>query len=139
MLGEGWKGVASPVPLARTELAVPGALAALGEGPVLDLPATRSANQRALWLQVAHRQPVATDADGLLAPQVQAAVDLLAQRGCPDLGALGFASVVARRTEALSDPAAWRDCLGTPVADDGEVAAWRLPRAPRADVTGRPP
>ncbi len=143
LVGEGWKGVATPVPLATATLAEPAPVEEIAEGPVLDLPATRGAIRRGLWFQARHGQPVAADVDGLVTGEVSDLAAALSTGGCADPGAVGFRTVVARREGALRELGGLRACLGEPAWDDGAVAVWRFDRprtspatpAPRATAT----
>jgi hypothetical protein len=110
----------------RAELAVPKVAAVAAEGPVLDLPLSRAEAMTALWWQGAHGQPVAPDARGQARPEVMAAARALTEGECPDLGAIGFRRVVARRTGELRSIDALTRCLGPADADDGAVARWEV-------------
>lgn len=126
LLGEGWQGVATPVPLLTAPLADPAPVEQLAEGPVLDLPLTRGPARRALWYQVHHRHPIAPDADGLVTADVAELGATLSAGGCADPATLGFTTVVAQREGPLRELGPLTTCLGKPTWDDGAVAVWRL-------------
>ncbi len=130
LVGEGWQGVAAPIPLTRSPLDPIAPVTALVEGPVLDLPATRGAIRRGLWYQSFHGAPIAPNADGLLAPEVAAAAAALSAGGCVDVGAFGYRNLVVRREGALRELAGLRTCLGEPAWDDGHVAVWHVGAGP---------
>lgn len=132
LVGEGWKGVAAPVPLLTATLVDPAPVAELAEGPVLDLPATHTAIRRGLWFQTHHGRPIAADVEGHLTPEIATLGATLMTGGCGDVAAQGFRTVVARREGSLRELAPLRACLGEPAWDDGQVAVWRLdpPAAP---------
>lgn len=120
VLASGW------VRLPTSDLTIPEPVTHVGQGTVLDLPTTRSANRRAAWLGAVHRQPRAANTDGLVVPDVQQSVDALLGGDCRDLGTHGIRWVLARREESLRDLAPLVTCLGPPVADDGKVAVWEV-------------
>jgi len=124
VVGEGWKGVSVDLPLAGASLDVPEAVHAIPPGPVLDLPATRSAAPRALFFQIFHQQPIAVSADGLVPAQVDQAVRSLSSGSCPDLQALGFHSLLVRREQQFLALAPLVACYGTATVDDGKTALW---------------
>jgi hypothetical protein len=126
VVGEGWKGVAVDVPLATISLAAPADRAAVGEGPVLDLPASRPALRRGAWAQAWHGQPVASDGEGHLAPAAAALAATLSTGGCADPATVGFRTVIARREGSLRELGPLRACLGEPAWDDGAVVVWRI-------------
>ena len=130
LVGEGWQGVATPVPLATSPLADPAPVTELAEGPVLDLPLTRGPARRALWYQVHHQHPIAPDADGLVTNDVADLAATLTSGGCADPSALGFTTVVARREGPLHELGPLLQCLGKPSWDDGAVAVWRMDKRP---------
>ena len=134
LVGEGWQGVATPVPLATSPLADPAPVTELAEGPVLDLPLTRGPARRALWYQVHHQHPIAPDADGLVTNDVADLAATLTSGGCADPSALGFTTVVARREGPLHELGPLLQCLGKPSWDDGAVAVWRSERATRSSI-----
>ncbi len=126
LLGEAWMGASVPLPLPRVALAPPEPLAAVPPGPVLDLPATPGASQKSRYFQSIHGQPIAGDPQGQLHPSVLEHVDALVAGSCPDLHAAGFRSVIARREQSFVQIGSLITCLGTPRADDGNVAVWAL-------------
>lgn len=133
VVGEGWKGVSVDLPLAGASLEIPAAVKAIPLGPVLDLPATRSAAPRALFFQIFHQQPIAVSADGLVPSQVDQAVRSLSSGRCPDLEALGFHSLLVRREQQFLALAPVVACYGAATVDDGKIALWtRLSPAPTA-------
>lgn len=130
LLAEGWKGEAVDLPLPRAPISVPSPVDAVAAGPVLDLPASPGASMRGLWFQTVHRQPIAADARGRFAADLLGAVQSMQTGACPDLRALGFSSVIARREAELHDLRPLVACLGLPDVDDGKVALWHLTAAP---------
>lgn len=134
LIAEGWKGVAAPVPLVTATLLDPAPTAELADGPVLDLPATRTAIRRGLWYQTHHGHAIAADVQGNVAADVATLGATLMTGGCMDVAAYGFTNVVARREGALRELGPLRACLGEPAWDDGAVALWRL--SPGAGVAG---
>lgn len=127
LIGEGARRSGAPPIL---DVTPPASLAALGPGPVLDLPASVPASYPSRYFQTLHGQPIAADPEGRVMGVVNDAVMSLMQGQCPDVRALGFQQVIARREEVFRELKPVVDCLGPPTADDGTVAVWRLTSGP---------
>lgn len=134
LLSEGWKGVATNVPLDTASLSAPAPISELAPGPVLDLPATRGAIRRALWYQTLHGHPIAADAGALVTEDVARVAAGLSAGSCADLATIGFTNVIARREASFRELGKLEACLGKPSWDDGAVAVWRVgERAPEGE------
>jgi hypothetical protein len=137
-IGEGWKGEPVDLPLPRSPVRIPDVVRAVTEGPVLDLPASPGGAMRGLWFQTAHGQTIAVDADGRLGPQLMPTVRSISADACPDLAALGFRTLIARREAEFHEISALVKCYGTPGADDGKVAVWRLGSGQQSAASDQP-
>jgi hypothetical protein len=126
LVGEGWRGVAAPVPLSTTPLAAYAPRTEVATGPVLDLPLTLASLRRALWLQTSHGQPIVVDPEGAVADEVMALGTALTAGTCAAPASLGFRTVIARREGPLRELGPLITCLGPPTWDDGAVALWRI-------------
>ncbi len=137
LVADGARGVGLRGSVPTASLEVPEVVHRLAPGPVLDLPLAPGKLRERLYWQLVHERPLATDAAGLVAPEVLALATSLARADdrspattCPDPRVLGFRSLVVRREAEFHDLATLVACFGPPTASTDDLAVWDLTALP---------